>query len=425
MDHMSALNQIKPIIKGVFDNREPDDQWAIPLGTVNYGSDEVLEVLDTLLSGQVTMGPKVAQFESMWAEHVGRKHAIMVNSGSSANLAAICALASLRFDGGIRPGDEVITTAIPWSTTVAPIVQVGAVPVFVDVDPETFNIDPKLIEDAITSKTKAIMHVSLLGNPQGIETVAAIAKKHNLIVIEDACEATGSSTNGKRVGTFGELGTFSFFFSHHISTVEGGMVVTDNDLLADLVRSIRAHGWTRDSEYDLKDLQSTSDLQAKWTFIESGFNLRPTEISGAFGIQQLPKLDPIIEHRRETARIWAEALHKYSQLITISKEQPRDRHSWFGYPIVVKPNTSFDRDELANYLKAKSIDVRPIIAGNILEHPVIQQWPHRVSGETSTASWIHRNGLMVGNHEGIDDEARSYFINTISAFLDGHASDLS
>ena len=420
MDRNSALELIDPIIRAVFADSDLDNRWAIPLSTINYGADEVLEVLDTLLSGYVTMGSKVAQFEEMWATHVGRKHAIMVNSGSSANLASMCALASSRFENGIRPGDEIITTAIPWSTTVAPIVQVGAIPVFVDVDPDTFNLDPKLIEQAISPKTRAIVHVSLLGNPRGIDEIARIARENNLLLIEDACEATGSSTNGKRVGTFGELGTFSFFFSHHISTIEGGMVVTDDDLLADLVRSIRAHGWTRDSQFGLKELQSNSDLQSKWTFIESGYNLRPTEISGAFGIQQLSKLDPIIEYRRETARIWSTALAKYDHHITISREREGDRHSWFGYPIVVKPNAGFDRDQLADFLKSKSIDVRPIIAGNILEHPVVDQWPHRVSGEASTASWIHRNGLMVGNHEGISEDDRTYFLNTVEAFFNEH-----
>lgn len=420
MDRESALNLIKPIIREYFDNRNTDAPWIIPLGTVNYGCDEVFEVLETLLSGDVTMGSKVARFESMWAEHVGRKHAIMVNSGSSANLAAISALSSPRYEDGIRPGHEVITTAIPWATTVAPIVQAGAIPVFVDVDPDTFNLDPNLVEQAITPNTRAIMPVSLLGNPHGIDKIARIAQTNNLILIEDACEATGSSIRGKRIGTFGDIGTFSFFFSHHISTIEGGMVVTDDDLVADLIRSIRAHGWTRDSNFDLDELQGASEIQSKWTFVETGYNLRPTEISGAFGIHQLPKLDPIIDHRRETARIWSKALEKYDHLISVSSERSNDRHSWFGYPLVVRPQAGFSRDELASHLKAKSIDVRPIIAGNILEHPVVTQWPHRVSGEVSAASWIHRNGLMIGNHEGISDSDRSYFLDTIKEFLDQH-----
>jgi len=203
------------------------------------------------------------------------------------------------------------------------------------------------------------------------------------------------------------------------------MVVTDDDLTADLVRSIRAHGWTRDSKSQLRGLQSNSDIQAKWTFIETGYNLRPTEISGAFGIQQLSKLDPIIEHRRQTARIWSSALKKFDHLISVSTEQPGDRHSWFGYPLVVRPRAGFERGELANFLKSKKIDVRPIIAGNILEHPVIEQWPHRVSGEASTASWIHRNGLMIGNHEGVTESGRSYFLESIEEFLNEHGQSSS
>lgn len=418
MNREMSIELISPIISDYFRDRSSTTEWTIPLSTVNYGPEEVVEVLDTLLSGNVTMGEKVRQFESMWAGHVGRKHAVMVNSGSSANLAVISALCSHNYPDPIKQGDEVITTAIPWATTVAPIVQSGAIPVFVDVDPDSFNLDPKLIEEAITPRTRAIMPVSLLGNPRGMELVAEIAEQHGLILVEDACEATGSSTNGKRIGTLGLAGTFSFFFSHHISTIEGGMVVTDDDQLADLVRSVRAHGWTRDSHLITDRLEGVSEIQSKWTFVETGYNLRPTEISGAFGIQQLKKLDPIIDHRRETARLWSDSLSKHSDKISVSSENPGDRHSWFGYPIVVKPNAGFSRDELADYLKTKSIDVRPIIAGNILEHPVIDQWPHRISGEVSSASWIHRNGLMVGNHEGITEAHRQYFINSIEEFLD-------
>jgi CDP-4-dehydro-6-deoxyglucose reductase, E1 len=420
MDRNSALNLIDPIVRQFFDSPEDDDRWIIPLATMNFGADEVMEALDSLLSGYVTMGKKVAEFEAMWAEHVGRKHAIMVNSGSSANLAALFALASQTYPGGIRPGDEIITTAIPWSTTIAPIVQIGAVPVFVDVDPITLNIDVKQLEAAITPRTRAIMAVSLLGNPDGIDQMAEIARRNNLLFIEDACEATGSSINGKRIGTFGEVGTFSFFFSHHISTIEGGMIVTDDDLLADIVRAVRAHGWTRDTKTDLKNVTAGSDFHKTWTFIESGFNLRPTEISGAFGITQLSKLNSIVDHRRNTAAIWSESLSQFDRQISLSTEQEGSKHSWFGYPIIVNPRAGFERDELADYLKSKLIDVRPLLAGNILEHPVIDQWPHRIHGEVSTASWIHRNGIMVGMHEGISEKDRNYFIDCMKEFLSSH-----
>jgi len=420
MERDSALKLIDPIIREFFNNPIPDDRWIIPLASPNYGADEVMEVLDTLLSGYVTMGSKVAQFEQMWADYVGRKHAIMVNSGSSANLVAVSALASPTFDGGIRPGDEVITSAIPWSTTVTPIVQVGAIPVFVDVDPVTFNLDPSLIEDAITQKTRAIMPVSLLGNPEGMEEIAKIVSDHNLLLIEDACEATGSSKNGVMTGNYGEFGTFSFFFSHHISTIEGGMVVTDDDLLADIARAIRAHGWTRDVQNDLKAAYPLSEFQSTWNFIESGYNLRPTEIAGAFGITQMAKLDPIVNKRRKTAASWSKSLNEYDQQISVSVESENSRHSWFGYPIIVKPRAGFTRDDLAAYLKTKSIDVRPILAGNILEHPVIDHWAHRTHGEVSTAAWIHQNGLMVGAHEGVSEEDQKYFLNTMRAFLAEH-----
>lgn len=418
-DRDAVLGRVRVMLEQ--ENAVPSSQSdsnSIPLSTLNYGVDEIIEVLDSLLSGQVTMGRKVERFESMWAEYLGCKHAVMVNSGSSANLAALFALASPSRAERIQPGDEVITTAIPWATTVAPIVQVGAIPVFVDVDPATYNIDVSQIEEAVTSRTKAIMPVHLLGNPVHMATVLDIASRHSLYVIEDACEAHGASIGGQKVGSFGDIATFSFFFSHHISTVEGGMVVTDDGALADLVRSIRAHGWVRDYRRRPPASRGQSEFQTKWLFLNTGFNLRPTELAGAFGIHQVGKLERIIAHRRETAAYWNENLAPFAEVIALPQEPAGHRHVWFGYPILVRPDAPFTRDELVAYLGSRAIATRPVIAGNILEHPVINEWPHRVHGEVAGASIVHHNGFMIGNHEGIDQGRREYFVECVREFLE-------
>src|SRR3989304_4116275 len=213
-------------------------ETSIPLQAPSYGHEEVIEVLDSLLSTNVTMGKKVHLFEEAFAEYLGVKHAVMVNSGSSANLVALSVLTNDQLPNRIMPGEEIIVPATLWTTTINPIGDVGAVPVVVDVELDTMNIDPAKVEEAVNEKTRAIMPVHLLGNPAKIEEIHRIATEHNLFIIEDACEAHGGMVGNKKVGTFGDIGTFSFFFSHHISTIEGGMVVTDNDEYAELARAL-------------------------------------------------------------------------------------------------------------------------------------------------------------------------------------------
>jgi len=244
------LREVEKLTKEYFSSKAKESfipgKSKIPLNVPSYGWEEACEAIESILTTWVTMGKKVKQFEDMYAQYVGVPYAVMVNSGSSANLLAMSILTNPTLKNRIEPGDEVITPAVTWVTTVYPIINVGAVPVLVDVDLETFNISPEEIEKAITSRTKAIMPVHLVGNPCDIKRVMEIAKRHNLFVIEDACEATGAEIDGQKVGSFGDLATFSFFFSHHITTIEGGMVMTSNEELAELAKALRVFGWVRD-----------------------------------------------------------------------------------------------------------------------------------------------------------------------------------
>ena len=389
----------------------------IPLAVPPFGWEEVWEGIECLLSANVTMGNKVREFESLFAQYLGARHAIMVNSGSSANLLALSILANPATENRIQPGDEIITPAVTWATTVFPIINCGALPVLVDVDPETFNLDVGKIEEAVTEKTRAIMVVHLLGNPCDMKKVLDIARAHNLVVIEDACEAHGAEFDGRKVGSLGDLATFSFYFSHHISTIEGGMIVTNEEGYAEQARSMRSFGWTR----DLKDAQQVaaehSDIDPRFLFINPGYNLRPTEIQGAFGIHQIKKLDGYIETRRDNARFWTENLKEYSDYLWAHEERPGTRHVWFGYPLTVSPGAPFTRKQIVDFLEEKGVETRPIMAGNFADQPVMRHLPYRKVGDLPHSTLVMRNAFLFGNHSSIGEEEREAVLNHIRSFM--------
>jgi CDP-4-dehydro-6-deoxyglucose reductase, E1 len=390
-------------------------QYRIPLIKQPYGNEEILESIDSLISGNVTMGKKVKQFEQDFAKYIGMKHAIMVNSGSSANLLALEALVA---QGRLKKGDEIITPAVTWATTVFPIANVGAVPVIVDVELDTFDINPKEIEKAITPKTKAIMLVHLLGNPCKMQEIIRIALQNNLIIIEDACESHGAEYYGKKTGSFGEMSTFSFYYSHHITTIEGGMILTNNDTLSDLLKSLRVFGWIR--ELDSKDIISRQypDLNPMFLFLNVGYCFRPTEIQGAFGIHQLKKLDNFVEIRRKNAEYLNSKLKKYDKYLQLHLERDNTKHCWFGYPITIKSNSPFARKNLIAHLEEAGIETRPIMTGNIVCHPAMTLIDYKFSGPLSNADVITNNSFFFGNHQGICFEDLDYIVDTISSFMD-------
>jgi CDP-6-deoxy-D-xylo-4-hexulose-3-dehydrase len=363
------------------------------------------------------MGKKVRQFEEVFAQYIGTKHGIMVNSGSSANLLALSVLTNPDLEHRLRPGDEVITPAITWATTVYPIVHCGLVPVLVDVELKSFNLDPEQVERAISSRTRAIMLVHLLGNPCEMDEIMEIARRHNLLVIEDSCEAHGAEYHGKKVGSFGTMSTFSFFFAHHVSTIEGGMVLSNNDILADWVRAMRVFGWIRDrSDRDALS-QSYPDIDPRYLFVNLGFNMRPTEVQGGFGIHQMGRLEEFIRVRRENAAYWTQQLSSLEEHLVLHRERPGTRHVWYGYPITVKPNGPFTRRDLMAHLEARGVETRPIMAGNILEQPVSRLFRHRRVGDLPNSRLIHRQSFFFGSHHGIDAAAREALVDYISEFI--------
>ncbi len=363
------------------------------LSNDTWDNKEIEAINRVIASNRFTMGKEVEKYEKAFAKKFGSKYAVMSNSGSSANLLAVSALV---YSGRLKKGDEVIVPAVSWSTTYFPLEQNGLKIRLVDIDIKTLNIDLTKIEEAITPKTKAIFAVNLLGNPVDFDKLSKICKKHKLFFFEDNCESMGATFAGKKAGTFGLLGTFSTFYSHHLATMEGGVTVTDDEELYHYMLSIRAHGWTR-------NLPKTSNLYTKndddfyesFQFIMPGYNLRPLEMEAAIGSEQLKKLDKFLKIRRENAEIFKSIMYK-DPFFMIQSETGVS--SWFGFALILAPIIAGQRDEYVGALKKAGVEVRPIVAGNFARQPAFKYMNASISGKLSNADYIHNNGFFVGNH---------------------------
>ena len=355
---------------------------------------EVNAINDVIKSNRYTMGSKVRQFENEFSKFFDVKYSLMLNSGSSANLLAIASLI-IDEETDLNQGDEVIVPAVSWSTTFSPISQYGLKLRFVDIDLNTLNIDENLIENAITKKTKAIFAVNLLGNSCNFKKLKDLCGKYNLLLLEDNCESLGAKYDNKFTGTIGNVGTFSFFFSHHMQTMEGGMLVTNNKKTYELANSMRAHGWIRDLPDDNSLFKKTGDnFEDSFKFITPGYSIRPLEMSGAIGSVQLKKINNFIDNRRENAKFFNE-LFKSNENIIIQKETGES--SWFGFSIVLKNKLLGKRSEVLKKLSNVNIETRPIVAGNFTKNPTIKYMDHTISGELKNAEYIDENGFFVGN----------------------------
>lgn len=340
-----------------------------------------------------TMGANVKQYELDFAKKFGAKFAVMSNSGSSANLLT---MAALLYSGRLKRGDEVLVTAVSWSTTYFPISQMGFKLRFVDIDIHTLNVDVDALESAITPKTKAVMLVNLLGNPNEFERIQSFCNKHGLILLEDNCESLGAVYNGKYAGTFGLVGSFSTYFSHHLCTMEGGMNVTDDEELYHYMLSIRSHGWTRHLPGDSSIYKKLDDpFYESFNFIMPGFNVRPLEIEAAVGIEQLKKMDAFIRQRRINAQLFKERIESETILQT---QQEIGASSWFGFAIILPEKIKGSRKIFIDALRSAEIEVRPIVAGNFTRQKALAFLDYSISGNLENADYIHDNGFFVGNH---------------------------
>ena len=366
-----------------------------PLSSNSWGEEEALVFQRILEKGRFTMGESVKKFESSFADKIGIQNAIMVSSGSMANLVGLSAL-FYKKNNPLKRGDEVIVPSISWATTYYPLQQYGLKLKFLDVELDTLNMDVSRLEEALTSKTRMIVAVSILGNPCALAVLRDFCDRHGLYLFEDNCESMGATLDGKPCGTFGDIATFSTFFSHHISTMEGGIIVTKDEEIYHLAKSLRAHGWTRDipsgtSIYEEGD----DDLYEAYRFILPGYNARPLELSGALGVEQLKKFDSLLDIRRQNARIFVDLFADDERFI-IQKENGSS--SWFSFTIVLNPKISIKRSKVIHALRDAGIEFRIITGGCFLRHDVIRYFDYETVGDIINANIIHDRGFFVGNH---------------------------
>lgn len=390
---------------------------------------ELQRMAGAVLDFWLTAGPEAEQFENQLGRYLGVREVIPVNAGSSANLVAVSALCSRQLRNGLRPGDEVIVPAASFPTTVNPIIHNRLIPVFVDSQLGNYNLDPDCLEAALSSRTRAIIFAHTLGNPADMDAIASFARKYELFLIEDTCDALGSTWDGKQVGTFGQFGTLSFYPAHHITMGEGGAAFTNSRRLAKLARAIR--DWGRDCwcGYDNpvngrcgrrfeRQVPGMDDYyDHRYLYTEIGYNLKITDPQAAVGLAQLEKLPEFVSRRRANFAFLYEALQRFSEFLALPTWHEKANPSWFAMPLLVRDEAPFSRYDLTRYLEAHNIETRPLFAGNILKQPAYQDIECRVAGELPVSDQIMRAVFFIGVYPGLDRRRLEYVVDVFDAFI--------
>lgn len=433
-------SQILDLVKKYYEAEEAErstavfvkGQTRIPYASRVYNENEMVSLVDASLDFWLTQGRYAELFEQKFADFLGVKYALLVNSGSSANLLAFMALTShLLGERKINRGDEVITVAAGFPTTIAPIIQYGAVPVFVDIDLQTFNIDVCLLEKALSKKTKAIFLAHTLGNPFDLEKVKQFCDKHDLWLIEDNCDALGSLYDGQLTGTFGDIGTSSFYPPHHMTMGEGGAVYTNNNLLKKVLLSMRDWGrdcWCVSGEdnscsnrfsHEWKNLPFGYDH--KYVYSHFGYNLKVTDMQAAIGCVQLDKLNSFCDARRRNFALFKNALKKYEDVFLLPEATDKGEPSWFGFMLTLRDYVSFKRNDLSMFLEKRNIQTRNLFGGNMVRQPVFEHLSegidYRVIGELTNTDKVMNDSLWFGVYPGMTVEKIEYIIESIGEFL--------
>jgi CDP-6-deoxy-D-xylo-4-hexulose-3-dehydrase len=398
----------------------------IPISGRVFDQDELVHLVDASLDFWLTAGRYAAVFEKQITEFCGVKCASLVNSGSSANLVAMSALTSPKLrERALQPGDEVITAAAGFPTTVNPIIQNNAIPVFLDASLPTFQADVSQLEEALSDRTRAVILAHTLGNPFDLDVVSRFAEKHNLWVIEDCCDALGATYAGKKVGSFGALSTLSFYPAHQITMGEGGCVLTNNHLLKTIVESFR--DWGRDcwcgpgesntcgKRFNWQVGTLPCGYDHKYTYSHIGYNLKLTDMQAAVGVAQLRKLDGFIARRNANWQLLRTNLQDLEEYFILPEPTAGSQPSWFGFPFAVRQSAPFDRDSLVRYLESKEISTRAIFAGNLIRQPAYQNIKYRQIGNLATTDFLMNRGLWIGVYPGLSPDDIGYVIETIHA----------
>lgn len=385
-----------------------------PLASSTWDEKEIEAINGVIAKDMYTMGEGVKQFEDDFAKFVNSKYAVMVNSGSSANLIAVAAMFYTK-NPKLKRGDEVIVPAVSWSTTYYPLYQYGLKLKFVDVDLHTLNFDLEQLKLAVSDNTKMILAVNLLGNPNNFDAIKEIIGSRDIILMEDNCESMGAEFKGKQTGTFGLVGTYSTFFSHHMATMEGGLIVTDDEEMYHVMVCLRAHGWTRHLPKENK-ISNKSDnwFEESFRFLLPGYNVRPVEMSGVIGVEQLKKLPSFLNQRRKNAALFV-SLFKDHKDFYIQKDI--DNSSWFGFSFIIKPESNLNRLDIVKKLEENHIDCRPIVTGDFTKNEVLKYFDCEIFGEMKNAQYLDKKGFFVGNHQiDLTEEIKhlNYVLNNLN-----------
>jgi CDP-6-deoxy-D-xylo-4-hexulose-3-dehydrase len=400
---------------------------SVPVSGKVFGSEEVVELVRTSLDFWLTAGPETDRFERALARAVGRRHALMVNSGSSANLAAVSALTSRRLgERRLRAGDEVITAAAAFPTTVNPIIQNGLVPVFVDVCLPTYNVDVAQLEAAVSDRTRAVVLAHTLGNPFDLGAIVELCRRHGLLLIEDCCDALGATYDGRPVGSFGELATLSFYPAHHITTGEGGAVLANRGVLKRAVETFRDWGrdcWCApgcDDTCGKRFAQQHGSLPPgydhKYVYSHIGYNLKATDMQAAVGTAQLARLDEFVERRRQNHAYLRASLADLEHVLVLPDPTPGSEPSWFGFAITVRPDAPYGRADLVRYLEAGGVATRQLFGGNLLRQPAYADVRHRVAGPLEVTDQIAERTFWIGCYPGLNEAHLDYVAQRLFAF---------
>jgi CDP-6-deoxy-D-xylo-4-hexulose-3-dehydrase len=421
--------QIRDLVSEYYDAAFPAREFTpgesvVPVSGKVFDAAELQHLVDASLDFWLTTGRFAAQFEREFAEVFGLRHAMLVNSGSSANLVALSCLTSPSLgERQLRPGDEVITVATGFPTTVNPIIQNGLVPVFLDVVLPTYDIDVSQLEAALSDRTRAVMLAHTLGNPFNLAAVSEFAKKHNLWLVEDCCDAVGATYQGKPVGTFGDLATVSFYPAHHITMGEGGCVLTGSSRLKKLAESFR--DWGRDcwcepgkdntcgKRFDWQLGELPHGYDHKYTYSHIGYNLKLSDMQAAVGVAQLPKLPAFIAARRRNFQTLADGLRDLEEFFILPEATPGAEPSWFGFALAVRPSMSFTRDQVVRSLEANKIGTRLLFGGNLVRQPAYRDVQHRVVGELRNSDFVMNQVFWIGLYPGLSDSALQFMIETL------------
>ncbi len=427
------LEKVKEFYKQELDAKqhafEPGKN-VVPFAGRVYDEDELVKLVDASLDFWLTAGRYAEEFERDFAKYMGMKFCLLTNSGSSANLLALTAFTSHKLgEKRLKPGDEVITVAAGFPTTINPIIQNGLIPVFVDVEIGTYNIKVDELEKAYSEKTRAVMIAHTLGNPFDLDAVVAFTKKHDLFLIEDCCDAVGSTYDGKMVGTFGHAATTSFYPAHHMTMGEGGAILVNNNLYKTLVQSFR--DWGRDCfcepgandtcgrRFSMQFGSLPQGYDHKYVYSHIGYNLKITDMQAAVGVAQLKKLPGFVEARKKNFVIMHDGLKQFEDYLVLPYATAKSDPSWFGFPITVKLNDKFTKNQIVEYLEKHKIMTRQLFAGNITRQPAFQNIEYRQVGNLENTDMIMNNTFFIGVYPGLTDQKLDYVLKTFEDFFKG------